>query len=179
MVVRGQGCMTVTAIGAQTQLGRIGMRLANVKEPPLPLQLEIRGFVRRFATLALIICVLIVLVYRWRTDAWIPGLLAGITLAISILPEEIPAILTIFMALGARRIVDEGVLTRRISAIETLGQTSVLCVDKTGTLTQNRMSVRALYVNGAEKWVNSGATEIGAAFQELLEYLVLARNGRR
>ncbi|MPW21599.1 HAD-IC family P-type ATPase [Paraburkholderia sp. CNPSo 3157] len=174
MVVRGQGCMTVTAIGSQTQLGRIGTRLADVKEPPSPLQIEIRGFVTRFATLALLICALLVLAYRWRMGEWIPGLLAGITLAISLLPEELPAILTIFMALGARRIVNEGVLTRRLSAIETLGQTSVLCVDKTGTLTQNRMSVRALYANGEEASVQHGTAEIGTAFHELLEYLVLA-----
>jgi Ca2+-transporting ATPase len=174
MVVRGQGCMTVTATGSQTQLGRIGMRLADVKEPPSPLQLEIRRFVKRFATAAVLICALLVLAYRWRTDAWIPGLLAGITLAISILPEELPVILTVFMALGARRIVDEGVLTRRLSAIETLGQTSVLCVDKTGTLTQNRMSVRSLYANGEEAWLKDGSVQIGPAFHELIEYLVLA-----
>ncbi|MBP0593440.1 cation-translocating P-type ATPase [Paraburkholderia sp. LEh10] len=174
MVVRGQGCMTVTAIGSQTQLGLIGMQLADVKEPPSPLQLEIRTFVRRFATLALIICASLVLAYRWRTDAWLPGLLAGITLAISLLPEELPVIMTVFMALGARRIANEGVLTRRLSAIETLGQTSVLCVDKTGTLTQNRMSVRTLYANGEETWLTNDEPGITQAFHELIEYLVLA-----
>jgi Ca2+-transporting ATPase len=174
MVVRGQGCMTVTATGAHTQLGRIGMQLADVREPSSPLQLEIRTFVRRFATLALIICALLVLAYRWRTDAWLPGLLAGITLAISLLPEELPVIMTVFMALGARRIVNEGVLTRRLSAIETLGQTSVLCVDKTGTLTQNRMSVRTLYANGEEAWLRGDEPVITPAFHELIEYLVLA-----
>ncbi|BCZ84516.1 cation transport ATPase [Paraburkholderia terrae] len=174
MVVRGQGCMAVTAIGAKTQLGQIGTQLADVKEAPSPLQLEIRTFVRRFATLAMLICALLVLAYRWRTDAWLPGLLAGITLAISILPEELPVIMTVFMALGARRIVNEGVLTRRLSAIETLGQTSVLCVDKTGTLTQNRMSVRVLYANGDEAWIRNDAPEISPVFHELIEYLVLA-----
>jgi Ca2+-transporting ATPase len=98
MVVRGQGCMTVTAIGAKTQLGQIDTQLADVKEAPSPLQREIRTFVRRFATLAMLICALLVLAYRWRTDAWLPGLLAGITLAISILPEELPVIMTVFMA---------------------------------------------------------------------------------
>ena len=174
MVVRGQGCMTVTAIGAKTQLGQIGTQLADVKETQSPLQREIRTFVRRFATLAMLICALLVLAYRWRTDAWLPGLLAGITLAISILPEELPIIMTVFMALGARRIVNEGVLTRRLSAIETLGQTSVLCVDKTGTLTQNRMSLRVLYANGDEAWIRSDAPEISPVFHELIEYLVLA-----
>ncbi len=174
MVVRGQGCMSVTAIGAKTQLGQIGTQLADVKEAPSPLQREIRTFVRRFATLAMLICALLVLAYRWRTDAWLPGLLAGITLAISILPEELPVIMTVFMALGARRIVAEGVLTRRLSAIETLGQTSVLCVDKTGTLTQNRMSVRVLYANGDEAWISNDAPEIRPVFHELIEYLVLA-----
>jgi Ca2+-transporting ATPase len=174
MVVRGQGRMRVTATGGQTDLGRLGTSLAAVSEPPSPLQVEIRRFVRRFATLAVTICVLLVFAYRWRTGAWIPGLLAGITLAMGILPEELPMIFTVFMALGARRIAKEGVLTRRLSAIQTLGQTSVLCVDKTGTLTQNRMSVRALYANGEEQWLKDGALDIGAAFHELLEYLVLA-----
>lgn len=174
MVVRGQGRMCVTATGAQTDLGRLGTRLAEVSEPPSPLQAEMRRFVRRFATLAVIICVLLVFAYRWRTGGWIPGLLAGITLAMGILPEELPVIFTVFMALGARRIAREGVLTRRLSAIQTLGQTSVLCVDKTGTLTQNRMSVRVLYARGEEQWLKDGAVEIGPQFHELLEYLVLA-----
>jgi Ca2+-transporting ATPase len=174
MVVRGQGRMYVTATGAQTELGRLGASLAEVSEPPSPLQVEMRGFVRRFATLAVIICVLLVFAYRWRMGGWIPGLLAGITLAMGILPEELPVIFTVFMALGARRIAREGVLTRRLSAIQTLGQTSVLCVDKTGTLTQNRMSVRVLYARGEELWLKDGAVKIGPQFHELLEYLVLA-----
>ncbi len=102
------------------------------------------------------------------------GVLAGITLTMGILPEEIPVILTVFMALGARRIANEGVLTRRMSAIETLGQTSVLCVDKTGTLTQNRMSVRALCARGKLQIIDQATQHIDETYHELVEYLVLA-----
>ncbi|WP_408352668.1 cation-translocating P-type ATPase [Paraburkholderia phytofirmans] len=174
MVVQGQGQMVVTATGSNTTLGRIGKSLTAITEARSPLQMETRTFVNRFALAAIALCVLLVLAYRWRSGEWLPGVLAGITLAMGILPEEIPVILTVFMALGARRIANEGVLTRRMSAIETLGQTSVLCVDKTGTLTQNRMSVRVLFAQGKRQVIDQATQRIDEAYHELIEYLVLA-----
>lgn len=174
MVVQGQGQMIVTATGPNTTLGRIGKSLTGITEARSPLQLETRTFVNRFALTAIALCLLLVAAYRWRSGEWLPGVLAGITLAMGILPEEIPVILTVFMALGARRIANEGVLTRRMSAIETLGQTSVLCVDKTGTLTQNRMSVRVLFAQGKRQVIDETTQRIDEAYHELIEYLVLA-----
>ena len=89
------------------------------------------------------------LILGLRTGQWLPALLSAIALAIAILPEEYPVVLAVFPALGARRLSREGVLTRRINAIETLGATTVLCTDKTGTLTENRMSVSAMVVGTA------------------------------
>lgn len=174
MVVQGQARMIVTATGPSTTLGRIGKSLSGISEALSPLQIETRTFVNRFAAAALVTVFLLAAIYRWRSGEWLPGVLAGITLAMGILPEEIPVILTVFFALGARRIAKEGVLTRRMSAIETLGQTSVLCVDKTGTLTQNRMSVSALAAHGRRFDVDSSTQRIDPAYHELIEYLVLA-----
>ncbi|WOD15585.1 cation-translocating P-type ATPase [Paraburkholderia kirstenboschensis] len=174
MVVQGQGRMVVTATALNTTLGRIGRSLTGIAEARSPLQLETRAFVNRFALAAVALCLLLIMAYRWRYGEWIPGVLAAITLAMGILPEEVPVILTVFMALGARRIANEGVLTRRMSAIETLGQTSVLCVDKTGTLTQNRMSVRVLFARGKRQTVDQATQRIDEAYHELIEYLVLA-----
>lgn len=174
LVVQGQGTMQITATGPRTVLGGIGKSLTEVAAPPSPLQREVRLFVMRFAVLAVALCVLLALAYRWRLGAWLPGVLAGITLGMGIVPEEIPVVLTVFMALGARRVAREGMLTRRLSALEALGQTSVLCVDKTGTLTQNRMTVRALYARGRELVLDEHTAHVGDAWHELLEYLVLA-----
>ncbi|CAJ3091617.1 cation-translocating P-type ATPase [Burkholderia pseudomallei] len=174
MVVRGQGRMIVTDTGPRTALGRIGKSLTDIAETPSPLQRDARTLANRIALVALALCAALVIAYRWRSGEWLPGVLAGITLAMGIFPEEIPVVMTVFMALGARRIADEGMLARRMSAIEALGQTSVLCVDKTGTLTQNRMTVRALFANGRRWTLDDDRADIDASFHELLEYLVLA-----
>jgi P-type Ca2+ transporter type 2C len=144
LTVQGQGIARVLATGVHTQIGKIGRALRELETESSPLQAETRRLVRVFASIGIALCILVVVLYAHRRGGWLEGLLAGITLAMAVLPEEFPVVLTVFLALGAWRISQKRVLTRRIPAIETLGAATVLCVDKTGTLTQNRMVIAEL-----------------------------------
>ncbi|MBS0336446.1 MAG: cation-translocating P-type ATPase [Proteobacteria bacterium] len=141
LVVKGQGRAEVTHTGVRTEFGRIGVSLAGLDSEKTRLQTETARVVKIFATVGLALCVVLMLLYVVGRGGWLQGILAGLTLAMAILPEEFPVVLTVFLALGAWRIARHGVLTRRMPAIETLGSATVLCVDKTGTLTENRMAV--------------------------------------
>jgi Ca2+-transporting ATPase len=153
VVTAGQGVAEVVATGTRSELGRIGRALRHVEPEPTLLQKETGRLVRVFAGVGLAACVVVVVAYALTRGgsalAWKQGLLAGIAMAMSVLPEEFPVVLTVFLALGAWRISRSHVLTRRMPAIETLGATTVLCVDKTGTLTLNQMTLRWLRVAGA------------------------------
>ena len=142
LIVQGQGIAKVKAIGINTELGKIGKSLQTVEAEETLLQKETRKLVNRLAIAGGILCSLVVVLYGATRGNWLNGFLAGITLAMATLPEEFPVVLTIFLALGAWRISKKQVLTRRVPAVETLGACTVLCVDKTGTLTVNRMIVR-------------------------------------
>ncbi len=176
LVTSGQGIVQVSAIGSATELGRIGKSLQSISSEVSPLQREIGLLARRLAIVAITLCLAITALYVFNRGGWLDGFLAGITLAMSILPQEFPVIMIIFLAFGARRIAQQRVLTRRLSAIETLGETTVLCVDKTGTLTENRMAVRGLIVGEQQFDVlnESELKELPEHFHELLEYCVLA-----
>ncbi|MBK7264594.1 MAG: cation-translocating P-type ATPase [Rubrivivax sp.] len=176
LVVRGQGLMRVEAIGHATELGRIGQSLQDIALQASPLRDEMARLTRRLVIIGLSLCLLLVLLYWVLRGGWLEALLAGITLAMGILPQEFPVIMIVFLALAARRLAAQQVLTRRLNAIETLGQTSVLCVDKTGTLTQNRMTVAALSANGRQLEVRAQQQlqALPDEFHELLEYAVLA-----
>jgi Ca2+-transporting ATPase len=141
LVVKGQGQGLVTATGPRTEFGRIGRSLAELDVEPTQLQRETARVVRTLAVLGGLLCALLAVYYAIARGDTLGGVLAGITLAMGILPEEFPVVLTVFLALGAWRIARRGVLTRRLPAIETLGAATVLGVDKTGTLTENRMAV--------------------------------------
>jgi P-type Ca2+ transporter type 2C len=145
LVVQGQGIAQVRAIGAQTEMGKIGNALQKVKPEATPLQREMSRLVKRLFGIALSLCVAIVVMYGATTGDWLKGVLAGITLAMAILPNEFPVVVTIFLALGAWRISQSHVLARKASAVETVGSATVLCVDKTGTLTLNQMAVQQLF----------------------------------
>ncbi|MBF0302766.1 MAG: cation-translocating P-type ATPase [Desulfamplus sp.] len=145
MVVQGNGVSRVVAVGMNTEIGRIGKALQEVKEEPTRLKKEMGELVRRLAVIGLSLCMLLVIVYTLTRGDWLNGFLAGITLAMAMLPEEFPVVLTVFLAIGAWRMSKQHVLTRKPAAIETLGSATVLCTDKTGTLTQNRMRVSKLY----------------------------------
>jgi len=177
-VVRGQGLARVTATGQRSQIGRIGQSLSQLTSGTTPLQAQTAQLVQRLAIIVLFLCITMVLTLGLRSGQWIPALLSGIALAMAILPEEYPVVLTIFPALGAHRLTREGVLTRRINAIETLGATTVLCTDKTGTLTENRMTVTAMAVGPADApliaSLSTPATALPQAFHPLLEHAILA-----
>ena len=148
LVTAGQGIVEVLATGMHTELGKIGKALEQVEPEPTMLQSETTRVVRTLAILGLVACALVVVSFAWTrgggVDIWRQGALAGIAMAMAILPEEFPVVLTIFLALGAWRLSRTQVLTRRMPAVEMLGAATVLCVDKTGTLTQNQMTLRRL-----------------------------------
>ncbi len=175
LVVQGKGVARVLSTGAKTQIGIIGQALESVAPEETPLQREMRGLVKVLAAIGLTLCAMVVVAYGLTRGDWLHGFLAGITLAMAILPNEFPVVLSIFLALGAWRISRKGVLTRRVPAVETLGSATVLCVDKTGTLTQNRMTVKKLFVGG--DFFNLDDPTPGGLpekFHPLVEYGILA-----
>ena len=174
LVVRGRGVAQVCATGLRTEVGRIGISLRTIEPEDTRLQRDTRRLVRRVAAAGFALCLTVVVVYGLTRGHWLNGLLAGLTLAMALLPEEYPVVLTIFLALGAWRIAKHRVLTRRVSAIEALGAATVLCVDKTGTLTQNRMSVRTLVVGDDAYEVEPEPAVLPDPVHELVEFGVLA-----
>ena len=145
IVTRGSGLARVTATGPRSRIGEIGRSLSDVETEAPRLQQEMGRIVRICALGGLAVATLVVLLYGLLRGDWLDALLAGIAIGMSLLPEEFPVVLAIFLAMGAWRIAQAGVLTRRASAIEALGGATVLCTDKTGTLTQNRMIVSGLW----------------------------------
>jgi Ca2+-transporting ATPase len=174
LLTRGQALAEVLATGSRTEIGRIGVALSGAEAELTPLQQETARVIRRIAGVAIVLAAILVVMYGVTRGGWVDAVLAGITLAMAILPQEFPVVLTVFLALGAWRISKQRVLTRRIPAIETLGAATVLCVDKTGTLTMNRMTVRRLYSDGREHDMPRGAISPPPEFSDLVEYSVLA-----
>ncbi|MEX6690713.1 cation-translocating P-type ATPase [Danxiaibacter flavus] len=145
-VVTGMAICRVTAIGRQTELNKLGQSLLGIKEEDTPLQLQIKSFVTRMAIAGVAIFVLVWLVNYLRSKQILDSFLKGLTLAMSILPEEIPVAFTTFMALGAWRLMRRGIIVKQIRTVETLGSATVICTDKTGTITENRMELEAIHV---------------------------------
>ena len=174
MVVQGHGVAEVTATGPRTELGKIGKALVTLQPEQSRLKQEVSRVVKVMATFGLSVCVLVAVTYGFTRGNWLNGLLVGITMAMSLLPEEFPVVLTIFLALGAWRISRKNVLTRAPTAIEALGSATVLCVDKTGTLTQNRMAVHKLFASGESYAVDDTKENLPDQFHELVEFGILA-----
>lgn len=175
LVVQGQGIACVRATGIHTELGKIGKALQAIETGKTPLQNETAELVKQLSLMGLLLCTVVVVVYGLTRGDWVHGILSGITLAMALLPEEFPVVLTIFLAMGAWRISKRQVLARRVSAVETLGATTVLCVDKTGTLTLNQMTVSRLFSKGQYYTVACmGENKLPEHFHELVEFGILS-----
>jgi Ca2+-transporting ATPase len=175
LVVSGRGMAKILATGPHTEIGKIGKSLGSIKEEPTLLQKETGTLVRSMTIIGICLCSVIVLIYALVKGNFIQGLLAGLTLSMAMLPEEFPVVLVIFFTLGAWRISKRKVLTRRPAAIETLGAATVLCTDKTGTLTLNKMKLTSLYTEGSFYEISDFAsTDLPEKFHPLLEYGILA-----
>jgi len=178
MVVQGGGTARVLATGIASAIGQIGHALATVVEPESPLKRQTAALVRWFAVAAVVLSLAAAVLYMVTRGNLVQAVLAGLALAMSMLPEEFPVILTVFMAAGAWRISRRNVLTRRINVIETLGAATVLCVDKTGTLTENRMAVQCLATASGARRLGPGdaidAASLSSAEQAMLATAVLA-----
>ena len=175
MLVQGRGVARVLATGLRTELGKIGKALEALEPDETFLQKRSVAMIRIFAAIGLSLCAVVIILYGLTRDDWMGGFLAGIALAMSLLPEEIPVVLTVFLALGAWRMSRRRVLTRRMPAIEALGSATVLCVDKTGTLTQNRMSVSQLFAAGEFCEIDSRSVRtLPQKHRELMRFSVLA-----
>ena len=145
LTVSGLAIFEVTAIGAETKLGKIGMSILSIKEEKSPLQLQIEKFVKGMAIIGIIVFAMVCGFNYFQTNDIVSSLLNGLTLAMSILPEEIPVAFTTFMALGSWKLLREGIIVKKSSVVETLGSTTVICSDKTGTITENSMKLKAIY----------------------------------
>jgi Ca2+-transporting ATPase len=174
LVVKGQGIAQVRTTGSRTEIGKIGKALQILESEDTNLQQQTGKIVRNFAIIGLSLCVLVVVVYGVTHGDWLQGFLAGITLAMATLPEEFPVVLTVFLALGAWRISQYHVLTRRVPAVEMLGAATVLCVDKTGTLTLNRMTVTRIGIGSEEFNVDGKQLTLPERLHEVMEYSILA-----
>ena len=177
LVVRGQGAARVIRTGSNSALGKIGRSLADIDQGPTPLQKAAGRLVGFLGLFALAFCALVSIVYGLLRDDWIDGVLAGVTIAIALIPEEFPMVLAVFLALGAWRLATHNVLVRRSAIIETLGGATMLCVDKTGTLTENRMRLTRVWADARAHDV-SPAAHLPAPAQRLIGYAALASNVR-
>lgn len=176
LVVRGEGLALVEATGPRSEIGKIGLSLRGLQAEPPRLQQQTARLVRLCFLGGAIVSLAAVALYGVLRGDWLQALLAGVAIGMSMLPEEFGVVLTVFMAMGAWRISQARVLTRRAAAIEVLGSATILCVDKTGTLTQNQMSVAELrLLDGARlRPATSGRDHVGAEFAELARCGALA-----
>ncbi len=145
-VASGLAIVTVTAIGSETKLGKIGKSLESIQEEPTPLELQINNFVKKMALIGGVVFLIVWAINYFKTYQVMDSLLKALTLAMSILPQEIPVAFTTFMALGAWRLMKLGIVVKQMKTVETLGSATVICTDKTGTITENKMSLAKLFV---------------------------------
>ena len=169
IVVSGMAIFKVQNIGKETQIGKIGESIQNISQVASPLQIQITKFVKGMAYIGIVIFILVCIFSYVKTGNWVESLLSGLTLAMSVLPEEIPVAFTTFMALGAWKLMREGIIIKRSSIVETLGSTTVICTDKTGTITENSMQLKELYDFKSDQ-IYSEENFQNTEVQELIEY---------
>jgi len=150
-VASGLAIATITAIGNGTKLGKIGKSLESIEEEETPLELQIGSFVKKMVIVGAIVFLVVWGINFFKSHDVLDSLLKALTLAMSILPEEIPVAFTTFMALGAWRLMKMGVVVKQMKTVETLGSATVICTDKTGTITENKMSLAKIFVLGFDK----------------------------
>lgn len=177
MIVGGQGIARVLGTGAKTELGKIGralQSLENSEGSEGDLQHQTAGIVKTFSLVGAALCAIVIVIFGLSRGDWLQGILAGLSLAMATLPEEFPVVMTIFLALGAWRISKRNVLARKTKAIEALGAATVLCTDKTGTLTLNKMTVARLGAQGRACEVSGHMASLPEEYHEIIEYAILA-----
>lgn len=174
LVLRGQALGRVFKTGQATELGKIGLSLGQEKDGSSPLQKLTRRIVTKLSVVVGILTSILIFFHWYSTKNLLEGILTGLTLAMAILPNELPAVLLIFLAAGAWRISSRNVLTRKIPAIEALGSITCLCVDKTGTLTENKMVLRKLWTEMGSYEVRDDLQVFPEEFHELMEFGILA-----
>lgn len=158
LVVQGKGFAKVIATGINTEFGKIGITLQNIEVDSTRLQKEMKVLIRNLFIIGIFISIGTILAFYYTRGNFIASILNGLAATMAILPEEFPVVLTVFLALGAWRLSKKNVLTRKPSAIETLGSATILCSDKTGTITQNKMEIAALY-DGKDLFKSSDFTK--------------------
>lgn len=173
LVIQGQGIARISSTGIHTEMGKIGKALGTIAEEDSLLKKETALIVKNFAIFGGILCILVVVVYGLTRGDWLHGLLAGLSLSMALLPEEFSVVLLVFLSMGAWRLSRRNVLVRRMPAIETLGSSTVLCVDKTGTLTLNKMILSSLYAENEYCEIDNKKCLLNK-FHELLEFGYLA-----
>ncbi|WP_242083880.1 cation-translocating P-type ATPase [Aestuariivivens sediminis] len=169
LVVQGKGYAKIFATGLRTRFGEIGCTLLNIEQQETRLHNEMKSLIRNLFILGAILSVVVIIVFYWVRGNFIHSLLNGLANAMAILPEEFPVVLTVFLALGAWRLSKINVLTRKPSAIETLGSATVLCSDKTGTITQNKMEVSVVY-DGDNSFFKDSFSENKTQILEIINY---------
>lgn len=178
-VTRGRAEIVVTATGMQTEIGRLAGMLTEAEETPTPLQVQLDGLGKRLASIAGVVVVIMLIGGLLRDEPWLQMVMTAIALAVAAIPEGLPAVVTVTLALGLHRMARQRAIVKRLAAVETLGCTSVICTDKTGTLTVNRMTARALYARGCrfdvkgEDYQTSGRILAGDAELSELEPVLL------
>src|SRR5690606_3806477 len=169
LVVSGLAVFKVENIGSRTKLGQIGSSIQDIQEERSPLQVQITKFVKWMAFVGLMVFLMVWIYSYWQSRDILESLLAGLTLAMSILPEEIPVAFTTFMALGAWKLMRDGIIIKRSSVVETLGSTTVICTDKAGTITENSMRLKALFDHSSDRVFEEGHFD-APELHELVEY---------